>query len=79
MHGEQLGWEYLRLEQPDVPITELNALGADGWELVSGRGPMYFKRPAPGFRERVTLDQKRAVYERAGLPWPPSSQSSGQE
>lgn len=73
MHGEQPGWEYLRLDQADAQHADLNALGANGWELASGGDVLIFKRRAPGFRERVTLDQKRAVYERFRLPWPPPS------
>lgn len=72
MHGEQLGWEYVQVDQSNASLAELNALGAKGWELVSGGDTLIFKRPAPGFRERVTIDQKRAVYERFGLTWPPA-------
>ena len=47
-------WEYLELGNPD--ISEMNAWGEDGWELVavavsvdSGATPyiFYFKRPKP--------------------------------
>lgn len=71
MHGEKQTWEYLRLDPRD---TDFNALGSDGWELVTMGDELTFKRPAPGFRERVTIDQKRAVYDRFDLPWPPPSQ-----
>ena len=51
--------------------TGLNALGRDGWELV-GIAPgdesgLLFKRPAPSFREQVTLDQKRRYYALWGV------------
>lgn len=72
MHGEQRTWEYLRL---DPQHADLNALGVDGWELVSTGGELIFKRLTPSFRERVTLDQKRAVYERFDFPWPSASRS----
>ncbi len=54
-------WEY-RIA-PGLAETELNRLGADGWELVAvgaaEAGPvLYLKRPRPDFREQVTLDQK---------------------
>ena len=67
-------WEY-RTADPLDPALDLDALGREGWELVAaaaitGVPTLYFKRPAPTFRERVTLDQKRAVYARAGLALP---------
>ena len=52
-------------EYRTVPAGEadLAALGRDGWELagVGSTGTLYFKRPAPNFRERITLDQRRAL------------------
>jgi hypothetical protein len=62
-------WEYLTIAEQDA--EDLNALGAQGWELVSvSDSTLYFKRPALSFRERVTLDQKREVYhlKRVSLP-----------
>jgi hypothetical protein len=60
-------WEYLTLDQQDA--DDLNALGEEGWELVSvSDGRLYFKRPALSFRERVTLDQKRHYYDALGVP-----------
>ena len=62
-------WEYLiRAATAD----DLAALGREGWEVVSvvapGDPPTWCcKRPAPSFRERVTLDQKRRVYAERGL------------
>lgn len=62
-------WEYLVLLEQEA--DDLNALGRQGWELAGvGHGALYFKRPAPSFRERVTLDQKRHVYGMRGLPFP---------
>ena len=59
-------WEYHKSESED----ELDALGREGWELVSvlpGTANkvaiFYFKRPAHDFRESVTLDQKRHYYK----------------
>ncbi len=73
MGGEIPGWEYRMVEAH--PGLELGALGRDGWELVAalpvgGVPTLFFKRPLPGFRERVTLDQKREVYARFGLALP---------
>lgn len=60
-------WEYLTLDEQDA--DDLNALGEEGWELVSvSDGRLYFKRPALSFRERVTLDQKRQYYGALGVP-----------
>jgi hypothetical protein len=56
-----LTWEYHLETSPD--LETLNALGAEGWELVSVDASIfYFKRPTPDFREQVTLDQKRRYY-----------------
>ena len=65
-------WEYRTADALD-PALDLDALGRDGWELVATAAvtsvpTLYFKRPAPTFRERVTLDQKRRYYEAMGLP-----------
>ena len=73
MAGPDRTWEYRTVDVLD-PALDLDALGRDGWELVTaaitGVQTLYFKRPGPTFRERVTLDQKRAVYARAGLALP---------
>ena len=45
---------------------DLAKLGAEGWELTAidpRDGRFYFKRPAPSFRERVTLEQRTRVYD----------------
>lgn len=61
-------WEYLVLMERDD--TDLNVLGAEGWELTGVSGmKLYFKRPATSFRERVTLDQKRHYYGLLGVPF----------
>lgn len=56
-------WEYL-IEPADPPPDQdrLNALGGDGWELVAidPSARYVFKRPAPSFRESITLDQRSA-------------------
>jgi len=57
-------WEYhVEPAGPSVDVGRLNALGADGWELVAVHpsGQVILKRPAPDLRERVTLDQRAAV------------------
>jgi hypothetical protein len=63
-------WEYLII--PDVDRGRLSELGRDGWELVAigGNAPealLYLKRPMRSFRERVTLDQRRAYFASLGL------------
>ena len=74
MSGPLQTWDYLVV--PADPTPDLARLGQAGWELVgtgaSPGGPtsLYFKRPALGFRERVTLDQKRRAYAQFGVPWP---------
>lgn len=55
------GWEYLVLERSEA--DRLNALGREGWELVAIAGgddgiELFLKRPLPGFREQITLDQR---------------------
>lgn len=60
MAASTTSWEY-RTEPDDR--ADLAALGRDGWELV-GIGPtgtLYFKRPGPDFRDRITLAQRAAV------------------
>lgn len=61
-------WEY----RIAVGLDEaaLNALGAEGWELVAVTGEtlgsdsptLFFKRPGLSFRERVTLEQKQRYF-----------------
>jgi hypothetical protein len=66
-------WEYLTLIERDD--ADLNALGAEGWELTGvSETKLYFKRPAISFRERVTLDQKRYVYGMMRVPLPESEE-----
>jgi hypothetical protein len=55
------GWEYLILERAEA--ERLSDLGREGWELVAvSRADdgveLYLKRPLPGFREQITLDQR---------------------
>jgi len=63
-------WEYRLVAGADE--AALAGLGREGWELVAvvgaGDAPVcYLKRPAPDFRTRVTLDQRRAVFAERGL------------
>ncbi len=65
-----IAWEYRTL--PERDRDQLADLGSDGWELVGIGGEvearlLYLKRPALDFRERVTLDQRRQVYQSLGL------------
>lgn len=68
MSGETQAWEYLTAAAN--PAHDLAALGREGWELVvtanDPHGTLYFRRPGLTFRERITLEQRRAVYEQAG-------------
>ena len=71
-HGTT-AWEYHAL--PETERHELAALGMEGWELVAlggepGERLLYLKRPALGFRERITLDQRRAYFNALGLEQP---------
>ncbi len=59
--------EYRRVDQADVATID-QAL-ADGWEIAAALGPaagnaLYLRRPRLSFRDRVTLDQRTAVYQR---------------
>lgn len=62
-------WTY-HVVRPErhIDIDQLDALGDEGWELVAavpdrdtGTTSLIFKRPAPDFRARITLDQRAAV------------------
>ena len=71
-------WEYLKTESD----ADLAALGRQGWELVGvaparegGLAAFYFKRPAPDFRDRVTLEQKRRYYALLGRALPMGEES----
>ena len=68
MSGEIQTWEYLTVAADPAP--NLGALGREGWALVATagdpQGSLYFRRPGLTFRERITLEQRRAVYEQAG-------------
>ena len=51
-------WQYRRVKGE----PKLEALGAEGWELVAIRGEEWlFKRPAPEPTERFTLEQRAAA------------------
>jgi len=69
MTGSPQRWAYhvLRSTGPLDP-AQLDSLGNEGWELVTavpdpgtGTSSLVFKRPAPDFRTRITLDQRAAV------------------
>lgn len=61
MGGEAQRWEHRVIAATDEQA--LQALGAEGWELVGvDGGKLYLKRPALPFRERVTLEQKARYY-----------------
>jgi hypothetical protein len=59
-------WEYhIETWGLDHDAARLNALGNEGWELVTSlpEGHLIFKRAAPDLWERITLDQRAAVHE----------------
>lgn len=61
-------WEYLTV----TGAPDWTALGQQGWELAAavpagGSVTYIFKRPAPGLKERVTLEQRAAVYRSRGV------------
>jgi hypothetical protein len=65
-------WDYHVEEVPGPQSpsnARLDALGAEGWELVSaatrpnGALTMIFKRPAATLAEQITLDQRTRVQE----------------
>jgi hypothetical protein len=59
-------WEYhIDTDGARDDVARLNALGNEGWELVTSlpEGHLIFKRPAPDLRERITRDQRAAVHE----------------
>ena len=65
-------WEY-RIISETVDVDHLDTLGQAGWEVVGGgdaTGKRLLKRPGISFRERVTLEQRRRVYDEHGLPPP---------
>lgn len=70
MAGERERWEYRML--PERLANQIDALGAEGWELVAPMmtahgSVLYLRRRGPDFRERVTLEQKRRYYAQLGV------------
>jgi hypothetical protein len=60
-------WEYQTAA--DLSTDALNRFGEEGWELVAVENRVfYFKRPRIGFKEQVTLDQKRRYYAQWNVP-----------
>ena len=69
-------WTYrVEVVAERIDPDTLNALGADGWELIAVRGSgegeseLIFKRPAPDFRTQVTLDQRVEVTGQSDEEW----------
>ena len=63
-------WEYRQSRD----FAELTALGQAGWELVAALPAIaaaatifYLKRPVPGWRERITGEQKQRYYGQQGI------------
>ena len=69
-------WTYRVEVVEGVQADALNTIGADGWELVAvtpvgeSERQLIFKRPAPDFRTRITLDQRAEVTGDAGETTP---------
>ena len=66
-------WEYRAIALQPGDESQLNRLGAEGWELVAvvpdGKAAVtacYLKRPVLSFKERVTLEQKHRYYRQWG-------------
>ena len=61
-------WDYRSEEAPSE--NRLAELGAQGWEFAgfdpADRARALFKRPALGFVERVTLEQRANYYRQLG-------------
>lgn len=80
MAGGDTTWEYRAFPVDDR--LDLDALGGEGWELIAALAPagvptLYFKRPTPDLRTRVTLDQRAAVIAAGGAPVTAASGDSG--
>lgn len=55
-------WEYLTAPASSLDQERLNALGADGWELVTVHDvAAIFKRVGPDYRERITIAQRERL------------------
>jgi hypothetical protein len=68
-HGAE-DWEFLSILACEA--DRLAELSRTGWELVAavatdGATRLYLKRPRPGLRERVTLEQRARVYASRGI------------
>lgn len=67
MVGAPERWEHLVLAADEA--ARLAELGEQGWQVVAagpagGRDVLYLQRPAPDFKERVTLAQREAYLQR---------------
>ena len=59
-------WEYRVIAGLDE--SRLNELGGEGWELAgSGADGWVLKRPALGFPEQVTMDQRHRYFGYWGI------------
>lgn len=61
-------WQYFISEDEQA----LPQHGEAGWELVAvlereNRVVFYFKKPVPSLKERLTEEQRRAVYQQLAL------------
>ena len=59
-----IAWEYHLEPTSHLDRDTLDALGRDGWELVTiapDTGKAIFKRPGPDWRERIALEQRAEV------------------
>ncbi len=66
-----VAWEYHLEPASALDQPRLDALGREGWELVTidqGSGNAVFKRPEPDYRERITLSQRERVATERGQP-----------
>ncbi len=69
--GMATKWHYC-VRTGDLSQDALNEIGNEGWELTSVVAPMdepvfYFKRPQPGLKESITLEQRERYFTEWGV------------
>ncbi len=63
VYHDHPAWEYTAIPLNTALVDTLNALGADGWELVAVvDGHAILKRPMRSLREIVTEEQRTRAF-----------------